>query len=164
MKAYLNGKPLYEVSDHLSASDTIIDSTKTYIVESKTFDADKNELYCKIKEIKNELSVTDILKDIYKSEYLETSGGNTSGITNNPKTIILMTLAGLIIEPKYFSKNNKLYMANISAYWNDRKIHWKTIFDNDPPVNISDISAIKQMAAKLLTDLKINKNLWPNLD
>ena len=164
MKAYLNGEQLYDdVPDCLIVNDTIINKTKTYIIESKTWDIINRELYCKISQIDDESTISEMLKEIYKSDYIETSGNNTNNINGNPTTIILMTLAGLIIEPKHFNKNHKLYQSNIITHWNDRKICWNTIFEDNPPVHINDLAAIKPMAAKLLTALKIDKKLWSDL-
>jgi hypothetical protein len=163
MKAYINGELLCEIPDCLIVNDTIINKTKTYIIESKTWDMADKELYCKITQISDESTICEMLKEIYKSDHLETSGSNTNNISGNPKTIILMTLAGLIIEPKHFSKNHKSYQSNIMTYWNDKKIRWDMIFEDNPPVHINDLAAIKPMAAKLLTALKIDKKLWSDL-
>ena len=163
MKAYINGELLCDVPDCLIVNDTIINKTKTYIIESKTWDMIDKELYCKINQINDEPTISEMLKEIYKSDYFETSGSNTNNINGNPKTMILMTLAGLIIEPEHFSKNHKSYQINIMTHWNDRKIRWDMIFEDNPPVHINDLAAIKPMAAKLLTALKIDKKLWSDL-
>lgn len=164
MKAYKNKNLICDIPDCLSVNDTIIDKIKTFVIVSKTWDNENKELYCMVDELRDETSsVDEILKAIYKSDHFETSGSNTNNISGNPNTIILLTIAGLMITPEYFGKHHKSYRNNILTYWNDKKIPWFKIFDNDPPIHINDLAAIKLMAAKLLTGLKIDKNLWPDL-
>jgi hypothetical protein len=165
MKIYKDKDLICDVPDNLLINDTIINKNKIYVIISKTWDNDNKELYCKIEELKEEISsINDILKTIYQSDYFETSGNNTNNIQDNPKTIILLTIAGLIIEPGYFNNNHKRYKNNIMVHWNNKKILWNEIFNDNPPIHINDLKAIKLMTIKLLTELKINKNLWPKLD
>jgi hypothetical protein len=164
MKMYKNKELICDIPDNLLINDTIINKNKIYMITSRTWDNDDQELYCKVEELKeNTLSISEILKEIYQSNYFETVGSNTNNIQDNPKTIILLTIAGLIMEPEYFSNHHKRYKNNILTHWNNKKTPWNEIFDDNPPIYINDLLVIKSTAVKLLTDLKINKNLWPKL-
>lgn len=165
MKVYIEKEEICNVPDHLIVNDTIIFTNKVFIIKSKTWDADEKELYCKVKEIIEESdSISSILTEIYNSDHFQTSGSNTNNIKENPRTIILLVLAGLIIDSEFFEKSHADYMSNIMTFWNDKKINWDKIFNNNPPIQTNDISLIKTAAIAVLSDLKINKNLWPNLE
>ncbi|CAK0741967.1 hypothetical protein CCP1ISM_1480002 [Azospirillaceae bacterium] len=165
MKVFKDKDHICNAPDILITNDTIISNNLVYIITSKTWDDDEKELYCKVEEVKEEsTSISDILKELYKTDHFETSGSNTNQINENPRTIILLTLAGLVIEPEYFGKNHKHYMTNIIVKWNDKRVAWDDIFDDNPPIHVNDIATIKLTATKILTGLKINKNLWPNLE
>ena len=163
MKAYKDKKLICDIPDNMSINDTIIDDIKTFVIISKTWDNRNKELYCKVNELNNDIPLDKILTEIYKSEYFLTSGSNTNNIKGNPRTVILLTIAGLIIEPEFFDKHYKSYQDTIIIKWNDKKISWSSIF-GDPPIHLSNLAAIKLTAAKLLSELKIDKNLWPDLE
>jgi hypothetical protein len=163
MQVYNEKISICNVPDHLIVNDTIISNNKIYIIISKTWDDDNKELYCKVDEIKEDITISKVLKEIYQSEFFETPGINTNNIEGNPKTIILITLAGIIIDPSHMKNNHKKYINNIISLWNDKNIEWNKIFHDNPPVAINDISIIKLMSTKLLSQLKIDKKLWPKL-
>ena len=111
------------------------------------------------------LNFYSLLENIYNKSYLTTSGINTNEIENNPKIIILMIIAGLIIEPDHFKQNNKLYRTNIIEAWNIKKLYWQNIFPHNPPVSCDNINIIKESTEAIITRMKISKhNLpWNNL-
>ncbi len=154
-----------QIPDCMGEGDTIIRDDVIYIITSKTYDADSNEVYCKVILYESEkpckLTIGEILTVLYGKEYFESSGANTNVINTNPRLIMLMIIAATVIEDSHFKENSNTYKDNIIAQWNNKNINWRSIFDDEPPVKLDDIEKIKSVSCELFAAYKIADAIWP---
>jgi hypothetical protein len=164
MRVIYNNNYLCDIPDIMSIGDTILYKNEAFEINTKTFDYDNDELYCKVinyENINNTDNFYDIIKKIYYSDYFETSGINTNEILTNPRLITLMIISSVVINNKHMEENGHLYKNNIIANWNNKFITWPGIFNDNPPVSNRSISEIKKLAIYFLKESKISKSIWP---
>lgn len=156
---------LCTIPNCMSEGDTIIRDNKVYIITSKTYDADSDEVYCKVTLYESEepgkLTIHEILEKLYGKVYFESSGANTNAIDTNPRLIMVMIVAATIIEEKHFKENCMAYKQNIITMWNNKNINWRSIFDDEPPVKLDDLNKIKAACCELFAAYKIADAIWP---
>lgn len=162
MIAYHDGKVLCDIPDSMSVGDTIIYPEVIYQIVSKSIDMSStpNELYCITQVYDNSESVCDVLQDIYDSNTFKTSGPNTNNIEDNPRLIVLLIIASVIIDDSHLKLNADTYRKNVLISWNNIDIPWIDIF-YDNPIAIKSAKKAKPIIAEILERSKIAKNLWP---
>lgn len=165
MIAYYDGKVLCNVPNIMAIGDTIlIPGGTVYEIITKTIDKSKipNELYCKtrIYDETNECDVCNICEEIYQSSSFKTSGPNTNDIETNPRLMIILIIASVIISEDTLKRNIERYRNNILTQWNNINIPWIDIFDDNPAASKSAKNA-RPIIIEMLKKSKIANNLWP---
>lgn len=162
MEALFENSVICKIPDHMAVGDTIISQDRVYQVYSKTWDADNQELYCKVVlyEVEQD-TIVDLLCKIYESDYFETSGFNTNQISQNPRVIVLMATITVIIGNDAMAAYGAEYKSKIMGMWNSKKIRWEEIFAEFPPIQNGDIKKISKMVSTLLSHNKIAEDIWP---
>lgn len=163
MKVIYNGKEVATIPDHAMIGETVIADDTVYEIRTKTYDCDNDEVYCKVTQYYETVSVCDMLNRIYGSHTFKTSGIHTNEIENNPRFLVLIILMSILIDEEHLIKNINIYKKNIMRHWSSSHIEWGDIFSDNPDSIKTDMALIKELSLALFKAGRIAENVWPKI-